>query len=87
MTFWSHLDLACTCLINVNVKKKTATIDTNAKMPLWNEFVRSLSKKQNNSGKSEFFLQSKANNGPYSQNREKGDFISVRSEIILQVAK
>ena len=86
MTFWSHLDLACTCLINVNVKK-TATIDTNAKMPLWNDFVRSLSKKQNNSGKSEFFLQSKANNGRYSQNREKGDFISVRSEIILQVAK
>ena len=67
--------------------KKTATIDTNAKMPLWNDFVRSLSKKQNNSGKSEFFLQSKANNGPYSQNREKGDFISVRSEIILQVAE
>ena len=67
--------------------KKTATIDTNAKMPLWNDFVRSLSQKQNNSGKSEIFLQSKANNGPYSQNREKGDFISVRSEIILQVAK
>ena len=59
MTFWSHLDLACTCLINVNVKKKTATIDTSAKMPLWNEFVRSLSKKQNNSGKSDFFYNQK----------------------------
>ena len=68
--------------------KKTSTIDTNAKMPLWNDFVRSLSKKNKTIPvKVKFFLQSKANNGPYSQNREKGDFISVRSEIILQVAK
>ena len=87
MTFWSHLDLACTCLINVNVKKKLPQLTQTPKCLCGMNLLGVFPKKQNNSGKSEFFLQSKANNGPYFQNREKGDFISVRSEIILQVAK
>ena len=65
--------------------KKNATNDNKAKMPLWNDFVRSLSKNKTMPLKV-IFLQSKANNGPHSQNKEKGGF-SVRSEIFLQIAK
>ena len=87
MTFWSHLDLACTCLINVNVKKKLPQLTQTPKCLCGMTLLGVFPKNKTIPVKVKFFLQSKAFNGPYSQNREKGDFISVRSEIILQVAK